>query len=293
MHTELDDPLRADPTDRADLPKRRTRLLGPILGALLGLAAVASWVWWSQQPADPIDVATLPTTPEVAPAPVAEPAVKYPLAEATETETLPASGIAGALAGLLGGGAASLLHTEDFARRFVATVDNLGREHAPPLMWPVAPSPGRFSVREAPGGAVIAAANAERYAPLVQLVAQTDPATAATVYRRMYPHLQQAYRELGFGDRYFNDRLVEVIDLLLATPEPAAPPRLQLTEVKGPVPSTRPWVRYEFADPRLQQLAAGQKMLLRVGPEHRAVLKAKLSALRDELVVAAPATAER
>ncbi|MCC2673139.1 MAG: hypothetical protein K0R58_86, partial [Ramlibacter sp.] len=73
------------------------------------------------------------------------------------------------------------------------------------------------------------------------------------------------------------------------TPEPGAPPEVRLTEVKGPIPSTRPWVRYEFADPQLEALSAGQKVLVRVGPENARPLKQKLRALRQQLVQAAPA----
>jgi hypothetical protein len=59
--------------------------------------------------------------------------------------------------------------------------------------------------------------------------------------------------------------------------------------VKGSVPSTQPWLRYEFADPTLQSLSSGQKILLRVGPTHRQTLKAKLAELRA-LLTRAPLT---
>ena len=41
----------------------------------------------------------------------------------------------------------------------------------------------------------------------------------AVVYERLYPLFQQAYEDLGYPGKYFNDRLVEVIDHLLQTPE--------------------------------------------------------------------------
>ena len=100
---------------------------------------------------------------------------------------------------------------------------------------------------------------------------------------RMYPLLQRAYEELGYPRRYFNDRLVEVIDVLLATPQVNEPVRLRLVEVKGPIASERPWVRYEYADPALESLTAGQKILLRMGPENARRLKAKLAELRGQL----------
>jgi hypothetical protein len=61
------------------------------------------------------------------------------------------------------------------------------------------------------------------------------------------------------------------------------PLKLRLTEVKGPIASLRPWVRYEFADPALEALSSGQKILLRVGPVNERRLKEKLAQLRSEL----------
>ncbi len=103
------------------------------------------------------------------------------------------------------------------------------------------------------------------------------------MYRRYYPLFQRAYQELGYPNAYFNDRVVAVIDQLLATPEPGTPPTLRLTEVKGEVASTQPWTRYEFTDPALQALPAGSKMLLRMGPQHASKLKAQLRSLRAEI----------
>ena len=86
--------------------------------------------------------------------------------------------------------------------------------------------------------------------------------------------------------------MFEVIDLLLATPEPSGRLEVTLTQVKGPIPTANPWTRYEYADDKLQQLPAGQKILLRVGPENRKQLKEKLQELRTQLLrvsVTAPA----
>ena len=71
---------------------------------------------------------------------------------------------------------------------------------------------------------------------------------------------------------------------------PAAPGLIALTpvEVKDEVPSERPWVRYEFADPAFESASAGQKILLRVGAVNQRRLKAQLRALRAELVRQAP-----
>jgi hypothetical protein len=74
---------------------------------------------------------------------------------------------------------------------------------------------------------------------------------------------------LGYPNGYFNDRLVEVIDAMLATPE-----------TTGPIQLERPNVMYTFADPALEARPAGQKLLIRMGPQNAQAVKAKLTELR-------------
>lgn len=237
-----------------------------------------------------VPAALAPELPEVT-TPVASPEspIRFPLdVQARSDRPLRAGEIRPALVDLLGREAvATFLQIDEFPRRLVATVDNLGRAHAPHLLWPVNPAPDRFTVEEL-DGPVIAADNASRYTPFVLLAESVDSARAVDLYVRIYPLLQAAYEELGFPNRYFNDRLIEVIDLLLATPQAEYPVRLQLTEVKGLFPSLRPWTRYEFADPSLESLTAGQKVLLRVGPVNQRRLQDKLGELRAELLKRAP-----
>lgn len=289
--------LRLDPADvRIALP-RAPRLLPIVAGGVLGLAAVYGWVWWSQQPVQVARTAALTrpapdAPPSTAPA---DPASQFPPPVVEGAAPLKEQEIPGALAQLLGRpGFVAHVQADDFPRRFVATLDNLARAHAPPSVWPVLPMPGRFTVVDGPdGNQLVAASNAQRYAPFVAFVASVDSAAAVRLYARMYPLLQQAYRQLGNGDPHLNYRLVKVIDHLLATPEPRDPLQVHLTEVKGPIESMRPWVRYEYVDPALENLSAGQKMLLRVGPANERKLKQKLAELRGELVGSQPAAAAR
>jgi hypothetical protein len=289
--------LRLDAADVRIAPPRSPRLLPIVAGALLGLAAVCGWVWWSQPPPQAVArTAALPKAPPHAEVPGApeDTASRFPLPVA-DAKPLQEREIPGALAQLLGRrGVLSFVQADEFPRRFVATLDNLARPHAPPSVWPVMTTPGRFTVADAAGeGQVIAPANAQRYAPFVAFVAAIDSAAAVRLYARMYPVLQQAYRQLGSGDPHLNYRLVKVIDHLLETPEPQGPVQVQLTEVKGPIESMRPWVRYEYVDPRLESLSAGQKMLLRMGPANERKLKQKLAELRGELVGPQPGAAQR
>lgn len=194
--------------------------------------------------------------------------------------------------------ARSFIQNERFVRRFVATVDNLTAPRAPTLMWPVHPTSPRFTVEDSGSGsdAHIATANSARYAAAVQFAQRIDAAEAARQYRQYYPLFQQAYEELGYPNRYFNDRLIAVIDHLLQAPEPVAP-RVRLMQVRGSFESEQPWVRYEFEDPQLEALSAGQKILVRIGPANARVVKAKLREFRAQIAhadtaadAAAPAT---
>jgi len=256
--------------------------------ALLALAAGGWWYQRSQEPAPEVRALAAPPQPEpVAPASApAAPALVVPLPEPKVTEgPLDEAGVGAALAALVGPQAArSLLIGDGFVHRFVVTVDNLGRGHASPRLWPVQPMAGRFQVIERDGRSYVNPDNAARYTPWVLLAEQVDPRAAVALYGRMLPLLQGAYEELGYPGQRFHTRLMTVIDHLLATPVAPELIPLTLVEVKGEVPSERPWVRYEFADPALESASAGQKIMLRVGAVNQRRLKAQLRALRAEFV---------
>ena len=118
---------------------------------------------------------------------------------------------------------ASFLNLDDFARRFVATVSNLASDSASPQRWPVRETPGRFESGARGEHLVISSRNAARYAPFVSFAEAIDSRKAVATYVAMYPLLQRAYEELGEPIPYFNDRVVAVIDDLLATPDIGEP----------------------------------------------------------------------
>lgn len=277
---------------RALLPPARRRSLLGWVGLTLMVLALAAGGWWYRSSSLPAPAPELQSLPAAAPtAPVAAasaPAAAVPAAPMPEPKVAEAPldehGVAGALSALFGAEGMKLLIGDDFVHRFVVTVDNLGREHAPPRLWPVPPTPGRFQVVERDGRLYAEPDNAARYTPLVLLAEQIDPKAAVALYGRMLPLLQPAYEELGYPGQRFHTRLVAVIDQLLAAPEAPELIPLTLVEVKGEVPSERPWLRYEFADPKFGAASAGQKIMLRVGAVNQRRLKAKLRALRAELV---------
>jgi len=164
-----------------------------------------------------------------------------------------------------------VLVKEALVDKFVATVDNLTRSHVAKKIRPV----GRLSgllvadARDNDGQFELSPDNYERYDLLISLVANADLDVIAAMYRRFYPLFQESYVRLGYPDGYFNDRVVEVIDHLLATPKPNEPIRL-----------IRPHVLYEYADAELEALSSGQKFLLRMGSKHAETIKRALRGLR-------------
>ena len=134
----------------------------------------------------------------------------------------------------------------------------------------------------------IGARNGDRYVPFVRFVDGIEARQAVALYLRIYPLLQQAYEDLGYPGKYFNDRVVEVIDSLLATPMPAGPIAVKRFTADGGSSGGTSSGLYVFADPALEASPAGQKILLRMGPENAGRLMAKLRELRA-LLVARPA----
>jgi hypothetical protein len=119
---------------------------------------------------------------------------------------------------------------------------------------------------------MLSAANYSRYDGAMKVLAALDIKQVGLLYRSYYPLFQQAYEDLGYPGRYFNDRLVTVIDHLLETPVPATPPVL-----------VQPKAMYEYADVALEERSAGQKMLIRIGPKHAETAKQRLRELRTEI----------
>jgi hypothetical protein len=282
-----------DPAAVDERPAWRRNLPLVVGVVVLAGAGAAAWLWLVGTQADgpPAAGASAATSPpRVLPPSPPEPAVANPIDPGAGASGPPTTEeLESTLAALVGNDRLqSLFRLQDLPRRVVTTIDNLGRAQASASLWPVNPPAGPFTTDRGGEAEVIAATNAARYAPYVELLESVDLERATGAYRRLYPLFQQAYENLGYPDRYFNDRVVEVIDVLLVTPEPRGPLRVRLPEFSEDVKPERPWVLYRFEDPALQELAAGQRMLLRMGAENRRRVKQVLTALRLEIATTPP-----
>ena len=276
--------------------RKESSTAGWIGAVVVVLAIVAAGVYMARkatQPETPSTVAPVASSSVGSAAPSAP--IQHPIGQAgvgpatASTAALPAladsdASVVAALAGLAEGtDLPSLLVREQIIARIVASIDALPRRSQANLLSPLRAPKGAFAVDETDGTTVAGAQNGARYAPYMRVVDAADPQALVAWYVHAYPLFQQAYQELGYPKGYFNDRLVVVIDNLLATPEPAQPSALALS--KG---------YYVYTDPAFESLSAGQKLLLRAGPASEAKIKAKLRAIRSALtgqvLPGAPAT---
>lgn len=270
----------------------RTRSWG-VLGIALLAAVIAAYILLSrsgepvaidEEVAFPNPVPTArPTPPSAQLAAPTEPVIAHPIAEVPPAEPLPEldQSDAPALAALnqvLGKEWQSLLNPERLIHKIVVTVDNLPRKDLPANSVPLTRVPGAFITSGEGDERIVSPHNAERYTPYIRLIEAVDSGKLVAVYRQFYPLFQRAYVDIGFPKGYFNDRLVEAIDDLLATPE-----------IDEPIKLVQPKVLFQFADPELAGRSSGQKIMIRMGRDHAARLKVKLRDIRERVALASKA----
>lgn len=248
-------------------------------GALLAAIGVVVSYFSIREP-----VADMPPPSSAAPQPAAAPpdeppvAVVSPPPAAREIPLPPLdesdADVRGGLAEIFGREPVEqYLMPERIIRNIVVTIDNLPREKIALQQRPIRPAAGEFLTADTEDAVVLAPENYDRYEPFIRVLESADAKTIVSMYRGLQPLFQQAYEELGHPNAMFNTRLLEVIDHLLATPEP-----------NGPVRLVQPGVFYEYADESLESLSAGQRLLIRMGPENAAAVKAKLREIQAELI---------
>jgi len=262
---------------------RQAKLLAAILVVMA--VAIAGWYYWDVLLPEPEQPLVTPPEPAIfkehveddpehpiSPPEAAQPAPEAPIPLPPLDES--DSYFLLALIEVFGTDIEALLVENGLIDKFVTTVDNLPRDHIAEKVRPLRRLSETFRVDAAENDEsfYVSLENYQRYDLLIITIAAADINTVADTYRRYYPLFQQSYERLGYPDGYFNDRVVEVIDHLLATPQFDEPIRL-----------IRPHVLYEYADPSLESLSSGQKLLLRMGRDHAATVKRVLRELRGEI----------
>ena len=254
---------------------KKNSLITVVIIILLGIGVATYFYWQYAQPKpEPVYVQAPPSPP--APNPVVQQVIDAPPAQPALPKLSGSDEfMVGTLAGLVGNKSLmSLFYTEQIIHNIVATIDNLPRRYLPISVMPVKRVHGLFITEGPENEKTISPKNAARYSAYVRIAELIDAQKLGEVYVRLYPLFQQAYEELGYPKKYFNDRLLVVLDHLLAAPD-----------LNEPIKLVQPNVFYVYADPDLEARSAGQKILMRMGSKNEAKIKAKLREIKRQVVL--------
>lgn len=250
-----------------------------VLALILGGLGAYYYLEHNKMVATPVSVKAPPPlppppSPVILPKPAEQEIVETPLASPPVPELAGSDNfMLDAIAELVGNKSLmNVFHTDRIIRNIVATIDNLPGRYAPMNVMPVDQPKGSFIATGNGDDLVISPKNASRYKSYIKIVDAIDAKKLVELYVRIYPLCQQAYEELGYPKKYFNDRLIVVLNDLLAAPD-----------IREPVRLVQPKVYYQFASPDLEGRSIGQRILMRIGSKNEAIIKTKLREIEQEL----------
>ena len=231
-----------------------------IIAALIVAAGVPVYFWYPQQEAQ----APAAAAPTIAYRPLAPPVNTPPTIEVPPLDQSDA--LVRRLVGTLTSHPTVLawLATPNLIRTFTVSVENISNGVTPARHVRVLRPTATFRVIDEGEVLRIDPRSYDRYNELADAVASVDTQGAATLYQTLKPRIEEAYRELGRSDG-FDTALEKALDALVSTPVPGAT-----------VPLVYKGALNGFADPRLEQLTAAQKQLLRMGPRNERLIQEKL-----------------
>lgn len=152
---------------------------------------------------------------------------------------------------------AAWLATDGLIRNFTVVVTNIADGETPAVHLARLRPAARFQVIEQNSDQFIDRRSYERYTPLATAAASIEPVGSARLYATLKPLIEEAHRDLGYPNTSFDVTLERAIVRLLSTPVLTDPVRV--------VPHG---IGYAYEDPRIEELTAAQKQLLRFGPQN-------------------------
>jgi hypothetical protein len=172
---------------------------------------------------------------------------------------------------------ADWLKIRNIIRRITAAVDSIADGRSPRAsLGFLAPQKG-FSVKEKGGKLYINPKSYARYNLVADVFQSLNAEGTVRVFKELKPLFQDAYRELGYPNRDFQDTLVRAIKELLRTPV-----------VEGDILMEEKVISYamvSMADEKLEDLSDAQKHLIRMGPKNTAKIQGKLREIAQALGV--------
>jgi hypothetical protein len=233
-----------------------------LVALAVALVGAGAWFWLIRtppaEPPAPVAVAPAPVEPPPpAPPPAAEPA-PAPVTGDQRKALLDALSPSALVRRWLGDG--------DPVERWAVVTDNLAEGASPRKALGFLEPTKPFAVADRDGAVVIAPESYRRYDAFAEGVASVDTAAAARAYRALHGVAQAAYRALGYPGASLDDVTARALRRI------ADAPLAEKELVLIPAPEGAIWL---FADPRLEELTAVEKHLLRMGPRNEKLVQAK------------------
>ena len=166
---------------------------------------------------------------------------------------------------------ADWLKNRNIIRRITAAVDSIADGQSPRASLKFLAPQKDFSFQKKGEKLYINPQSYRRYDLVANVFQSLNAEALVTVFKEFKPLFQDAYRELGYKDRDFQDTLIRAIKELLRTPVVEGDVLLEQDEEK-PVSN----LAATMADEKLEDLSEAQKHLLRMGPQNTAKIQGKL-----------------
>jgi len=171
-----------------------------------------------------------------------------------------------------------LLINEDMVRRFVVFVDNFSRGDIAYSHSPFINPSAKFLVKEASDNStetetwLLDESSFKRFSLYVDLFRSVDADTLVVWYQDIQPLITEAYDELGYPDKEFNDTLQLAITKVLDLEFP-----------KDNTQLIRPSVMYRYQNSDIEALDDADKLMLRIGKENLLIIKSVLLEINEKL----------
>jgi hypothetical protein len=294
--------MRADPDEYSAHVAPRSRFpFVEFLLALVLMAGLAAFWFWSADEHPRDDVVTIPTSPspttqselpatpdipqrtDATPAAIEESTIAAageavaPTVPEVVMPLAPEQGDALFRQQLTEAGAKPVLKTlladDQPLEVSAAVIDGLGRGIILRKFLPAASHSEKFSVVTQDDGYYMDPNGFMRYDKYADAIAALDIGMLVNAFDLLRPTYEQAYGYLGLDPADFDNAVIRTLDLVLTTPE-----------IGEPIALTPKAVVYVYADPGLESLPAVQKQLLRMGPDNIRRIKQQAQALREGLL---------
>lgn len=169
----------------------------------------------------------------------------------------------------------SWLDSKDLVRKFTAAIDNVATGASPAKHIDFWKPLGTFAVYKVGPSEYIDPASYERYNAPAAVFVSFDSTQSVRFFKGLKPLFQEAYKELGYPDKDFDQTLKKAVIELLETPI-----------VEGDVRVEKKVKSYAYADGRLESLSDAQREFLRMGPANVETIQMKLREMARALGIA-------